>query len=177
MKSVLKDVETEPSLQPVIDKTGYAQTAVLGDEARPDVRARGFWRDGQNAFFDVMITNADCKSNRSKTVPGVLRKAEGDKKRGYNRRIMLVEQGTFTPLIFTTDGAMGRECQKYHKQLAEKISTKNGDRYDEVMRYIKVKTSFLVLKGTLMCLRGSRTIKRNVEGGDDFSVCLQELGV
>ena len=52
-----------------------------------------------------------------------------------------------------------------------------GDRYDNVMRYIRVKISFLILKAQLLCLRGSRTIKRTVEGGDDFGLCLHELRV
>ena len=106
----------------------------------------------------------------------VLRKHELEKKRHYNQRIIQVEHGTLTPLIFTTHGAMGHECQRYHKQLADKISIKNGDRYDDVMRYIRVKISFLVLKATLLCVRGSRTIKKNIVA-DDFGLCLHELRV
>ena len=53
----------------------------------------------------------------------VLRKHEQEKKRQYNKRIIQVEHGTLTPLIFTTSGAMGHECQKFHKELALKIST------------------------------------------------------
>ena len=41
--------------------------------------------------------------------------------------------------------------------LAEKISLKRGDRYEEVARYMRVKLSFLTLKATLFCLRGSRS--------------------
>ena len=43
-------------------------------------------------------------------------------------------------------------------------STKNGDRYDDVMRYFRVKISFLILNATLLCLRGSRVIKKSIEG-------------
>ena len=116
-------------------------------------------------------------SQRNLTVSSILRKHEQEKKRNYNKRIIQVEHGTLTPLVFTTSGAMGHECQKFHKELAVKISVKNGDRYDDVMRYIRVKISFLILKAQLLCLRGSRTIKRTVEGGDDFGLCLHELRV
>ena len=139
------------------------------------MRARGFWRAGQNAFFDVRITNADCSSQVTSPVKSVLRKHELEKKRNYNQRIIQVEHGTLTPLIFTTSGAMGHECQKFHKTLAEKISVKNGDKYEDIMRYIRLKFSFLVLKATLLCLRGSRTIRKNSEVGNDFSLCLHEL--
>jgi hypothetical protein len=37
----------------------------------------------------------------------------------HNQQVTGIEQGTFTPLIFTTTGGMGEECEKYHSQLAE----------------------------------------------------------
>jgi hypothetical protein len=73
---------------------------------------------------------------------------------------------------------MGYECSRYHKTLAEKMSRKNGEKYEDIMRYIRVKISFLVLNATLLCLRGSRTMKKNIDiGGEDFSQSLRELGM
>ncbi|CAH3198235.1 unnamed protein product [Porites evermanni] len=40
---------------------------------------------------------------------------------------MEIEQGTFTPLVFTTTGGMADECVKYHNRLVELISNKKGD--------------------------------------------------
>ena len=151
LKSVQNDVECEPMLRPVINKTGYPRTAKLEDNARLDVRARGFWRNGQNAYFDVRVTNADSDSQQNATISSVLRKHELEKKRHYNKRIMEVEHGTFTPLVFTTSGVMGHECSIYHKNLALKLSVKRNERYDEVVRYLRVKLSFLALKSTLLC--------------------------
>ena len=92
---------------------------------------------------------------------------------------MEVEHGTFTPLIFTTTGVMGHECSLYHRNLAEKISHKKGERYEDVIRYLRIKISFLALKATLLCLRGSRTINTPTEQGQvgDFSLSLSELGL
>ena len=91
---------------------------------------------------------------------------------------MEVEHGTFTPLIFTTSGAMSHECSKFHKALAEKMSVKSGEKYEDIMRYMRVKISFLVLKATLLCLRGSRTMRKNIDiGGDDCGQTLRELGL
>ena len=52
------DVETEPWLLPCGDSAipGGRSTNLL-DEARLDVRARGFWSRQQDAFFDVRITH------------------------------------------------------------------------------------------------------------------------
>ena len=67
-------------LQPVINKEGYQRTANLSDEARLDIRARGFWRAGQNAFFDVRVTNADNNSQQNSSLKSVLKKHEAEKK-------------------------------------------------------------------------------------------------
>ena len=154
----MNDVESEAQLQPVVNKLGYKKSAKLGDDARPDIRARGFWREGQNAFFDVMITNADTDCQQNTPLKSVLKTQEQKKKLAYNRRIMEVEHGTFTPLIFTTTGVMSHECSVYHNAPAEKIAVKQHERYDDVMRYLRIKFSYLALKATLLCLRGSRTV-------------------
>ena len=90
---------------------------------------------------------------------------------------MDIEHGSFTPLIFTTTGVMGHECAIYHKNLAEKISEKKDELYSEVMRYLRVKFSFLALKSTLLCLRGSRSVSRTHVVDTDFSLTLNELGL
>ena len=45
---------------------------------------------------------------------------EKKKKREYNRRIMNIEHGTFTLLVFTVSGVLGKECSMFHKHMAEK---------------------------------------------------------
>ena len=127
-----------------------------------------FWRSGQNAFFDVRITNVDCSSQQNSALKTVLRKHELEKKRNYNRRIMEVEHGTFTPLVFSTSGVMAHECSVFHKTLAEKISEKKNERYEDVVRYLRVKFSFLALKSALLCLRGSRTVSKVEDVVSDF---------
>ena len=73
---------------------------------------------------------------------------------------------------------MSHECSIYHKALAEKFSQKRGERYEEVMRYMRVKLSFLALKSTLMCLRGSRSSSKTAEYVNcDFGLALNDLGL
>ena len=106
-----------------------------------------------------------------------LRQSVYEKKREYNQRVIEIEHGTFTPLVYTTSGAMSHECSKFHKALAEKISQKKDEQYNEVIRYMRLNISFLVLKATLLCIRGSRKVKKNNLIGDDYSQTLIELGV
>jgi hypothetical protein len=176
LQSVGNDVEVEPHLQPVTDGV-YPKSANTSDEARPDIRARGFWRDGQNAFFDVRVTNPNSESQRSLTIKTILSKHEQEKKRQYNQRIMNVEHGTFTPLVFTTTGVMAHECSLFHKALADKIAQKKGEQYSQVMQYMRTKISFLTLKATLLCLRGSRSTFARTEEVNiaDVGLNLHEL--
>ena len=63
--------------------------------------------------------NAD--SYRDLIPKQIYKKHEYEKKRQYAERVMEIEQGTFTPLVFTTTGGMADECVKYHSRLAELI--------------------------------------------------------
>jgi hypothetical protein len=114
-----------------------------------------------------------------RAISSILNKHEQEKKRCYNKRVMEVEHGSLTPLVFTTAGVMGYECSRYHKALAEKLSEKKGERYQDIMRYLRVKLSFLAMKSTLLCLRGSRSTFKNIEHSDDFDFAynLDELGM
>ena len=143
LRKVYTDVETEPCLQPV---NGEQVVGLTGDEARPDVRARGVWRNGQNAYFDIRVTNTSSNSQRDQPIEKVLKKHEAEKKRQYNDRIMNIEHGTFTPLIFALNGGVGTECSIFHKHLAERIASKTKDKYDclLILNWIRCKISFMV---------------------------------
>ena len=53
LKTICKDVVTEPPLQPLTGEDLQEVSAIVGDEARLDVRARGFWQTGQTAFLTL----------------------------------------------------------------------------------------------------------------------------
>ena len=63
--------------------------------------------------------------------------------------------------------------------LAERISSKKGEKYDDVMRYIRAKTSFLTIKATLLCIRGSRPskIKNDIGVATTFHNSINSIGV
>ena len=168
---VCNDVEVEPMLQPVSNEI-LPTSSAKSDEARLDVRARGFWRNGQNAFFDVRVTNPSSESLKNTTINNVLLKNEREKKRKYNSRIMDIEQGTFTPLVFTVFGGQSIECSIFHKNLADKIANKTGQQYSKVSNFIRCKLSYLIIKSALLCLRGSRSInsKSLTNIDDDYNL-------
>ena len=64
-------------------------------------------------------------------------------------------------IIITSTGGMGEECKRYHSRLAELIAAKKGEDYATTVSWIRSKVSFAILRSALICLRGSRTVKRN----------------
>ena len=67
----------------------------------------------QRAFFDIKVRRLNAPSYMQKEPAVVYRLHEKDKKREYNRRIIEIEQGHFTPLILSTSGGIGPECAIY----------------------------------------------------------------
>ena len=56
LRIVHNDVEVEPQLQQV-DNEQF--NGLKEDNARPDIRAKGVWRNAQIAYFDVRVTNVN----------------------------------------------------------------------------------------------------------------------
>ena len=158
LRVVCNDVAVEPVLQEVTGET-LNHGANKAPVARLEIHARGFWKGQRSAFFDVRVCHANADSYRDLTPKQIYKKHENEKKRKYAERVMKIEQGTFTPLVFTTTGGMaGDECVKYHSILAELISNKKGESYSNAISCIRAKVSFAML-----CLRGSRSRRRQLD--------------
>ena len=103
-----------------------------------------------------LVTHPNTQSSRNLSLPQIYHNQEREKKRKYNERIINVEKATFVPLVFTTSGGMGPECQRFNKRLAELIALKRNESYADVITYIRKKLRFALLKATLVSLRGYR---------------------
>ncbi|KAL9984997.1 hypothetical protein ACROYT_G007348 [Oculina patagonica] len=160
LKMVCNDVEIEPVLQELTGER-LPSGANTTPDARLDIHARGFWEKQRSAFFDVRVCHPNADSYKDQTPKQIYRNHENEKKRAYADRVLQVEQGTFTPLVFTSTGGMGEECKRYHSRLAELIAAKKGEDYATTVSWIRSKVSFAILRSALICLRGSRTVKRN----------------
>lgn len=117
LDEVCPDVVTEPSLLPLSGET-ISTSANGADDARLDIAARGFWLREQRAFFDVRVFNPFAHSYLSQRLPSAFVTNEKEKKRAYNSRVINVEHGSFTPLVFTPYGGAGREAERFLKEVA-----------------------------------------------------------
>ena len=88
--------------------------------------ARGFWGRRQSAFFDVRVFHPNARSYRNSNISAVYRRQEMMKKREYSDRVREVELASFTPLVFSTTGGMGREGNVFYKRLASLLADKQG---------------------------------------------------
>ena len=79
------------------------------------------------------------------------------------RKVMEIKHGTFTPLVFTTTGGMADEYVVYHSRLAELIANKKGESYSSAISWIRAKLSFAIVRAAILCLRGSRSRRRQLD--------------
>jgi hypothetical protein len=129
LDEVCHNVGIEPSLQPLSGKSFHHSSANKADDARIDIKARGFWNKAEDAFFDVRVFHPNAPSYRSKNLASIYNRHESDKKREYGQRVREVEHGMFTPLVFSTSGGMAKECCISYKRLASMLSDKRHEPY------------------------------------------------
>jgi hypothetical protein len=148
------DVQIEPLLAPLA--TADTTSSNREDGARLDISARGFWRRGQRSFFDVRVFNATAPSNSSKEVTAVFTHHDNEKIRNYGDRILNIEHGSFTPLIYSTFGDCSRLTNIFHCQLGGLLSEKRNSPLGRTMSWLRTKLCYCLLRGVLLCIRGSR---------------------
>lgn len=161
LAEVCTNVSREPQLQPLTGER-LPRAANTDDEARVDLKAKGFWGNGgQDAFFDVRVFHPNAPSYRFSKLPSLYRQHETKKKTEYGRRVREVERGCFTPLVFTTGGGAAPEAMVFLKRLASLISAKRGEQYSVTLNWIRCCVSFSLLRSALLCIRGSRSSARS----------------
>ena len=142
ISKVCRNVETEPLLQPLDNDVFDLQSTVTSREKRLDMKAGGFWIPGVTAFFDVRVTHVNSRSNQGKHTATIFKEQENNKKSKYNQRVMDLGIGTFTPLVFGTNGGMGNVL----RTLANKLSSNHNEPYGNVISCLRIQLSFAILR-------------------------------
>ena len=149
---------------------------LTGDDARPDIRAGGVWRLGQNGFFEIRLTNANARSQKHLPISIILEKHEKEKKRAYVAELWM-EHGTFTTLVFSLTDGEGPETSMFHKHIAQKIANKTEEKYGKIQTLARFKLPFLILRSVLLCIRGSHFISKDSVVLDDVSLTCSAVGL
>ena len=159
LREVCTDVVVEPPLTPLESDTytdGMNNRMNTTDGARLDIACIGLFSPLERTYMDVRIFHAGAPSYRNRTLPSLYTENENSKKRQYNSRVINIEKSTFTPLVFSTSGGMGKECKNLIRRCAYLISNKRGERYADVMSHITTRIRMALLKSTLISIRGYR---------------------
>ena len=137
MREVCSDVKIEPTLLPLANANNV--NGNTAEKARLDVSGNGVWSPMEKTFLDIRIMHPNSPSYMDKNIDQVYRQHEKEKKRTYNERVIQVEKGSFTPIVFSTFGGMGPEAERFHKRLALLIAEKRNEPYSSVVNYIRTR--------------------------------------
>ena len=114
----------------------------------------------RRAFFDVTAFSPFARSNRGRSLAKLFQENEQRKNREYKQRILQVEHGDFSPLVFATTGGMGPQAKAVVKQLSKQLAEKHNLESAVVMGWLRCRLSFALLRSSLVLLRGSRPQRR-----------------
>ena len=178
LKEVSTDVETEPTLLPFDGENLPGRSSNRSNEARLDIRARGFWTRQQDAFFDIRVTHPKASLLSCSEVKKQLARNEREKKRQYANRVACIDHGAFTPLVFATNGQCASESAIFLKELVSQLVTKNQDLCPaKVMQLVRSRISFCLLRWAITSLRGSRSSYQHRRGFGGFANQCRQHGL
>jgi len=157
LREVCHDVLIEPLLQPLSSEVVTPATANKCDDARADRYARGYWGRQQGTFFDVRVFHPNTPSYQCTSIASLFCRHEFEKKHEYGDRIRSAEFASFTPLVFSTFGGLGREATIFYSHLADLLSAQHAIPYNKMLSWMRCSLSFSLLHSATLALRGSRS--------------------
>ena len=119
---ICHDVAVEPLLAPVRGEIFVSKSTNTSDQARSDVRERGFWSRCEDAYFDIRVFHPNATSYQTISPSDLFKTHERRKKLEYEERILNVDHGFFCPLVFSTTGAAGPLFDRFLCRLVSKLT-------------------------------------------------------
>jgi hypothetical protein len=126
-----------------------------GDEARGDVRARGFWKRREDCIFDIVIMDTDSKCYGNTSSKKLVERAAKRKKDKYEEACR-ERRRSFTPLAYSVCGLPCEAAVAAEKRLGGLLSRKWERNYSEMVGFIRQRMSLAIVRSNTLLLRGER---------------------
>jgi len=94
-------------------------------------------------------------SIRSTTLAATFHRYEAEKRHAYEKCIHKVECSSFTPLVFSSSGGMGKAATTTYRHLAHLLREKWSSPYSVVMGWLRCSLGFSLLHSSIMCIHVS----------------------
>ncbi len=117
---------------------------VLGNEARRDVGAHGFWKRGRTTIFDVQVCDTDAKSYGNRDLKKVLEGAACRKKDKYEEAC-LKRRRDFPPMIYLVDGMADKHARAAEKRIAGILAAKWTQQYSQMASFIQTRMCLAIV--------------------------------
>ena len=146
-----RDLDQPSSDTPILRKSVQKH----GNDDHGDVLIRNFWAPQPDCILDVRVTDTDTKSNLNRDPAKVLESHERAKKKKY-LGACLAQRRHFTPFVVSVDGLLGKEAKTALKKISTRLAVKWERPYSQVCVYVNARMSIAIVRGSHLCLRGSR---------------------
>jgi hypothetical protein len=149
-----------------LSATHRAEGEVLGDEARGDVGAHGFWKRGRTTIFDIQVCDTDAKSYGNRESKKVLEAAARKKKVKYEEAC-LERRRDFTPMLYSVDGMAEKHTRAAERRVAGMLAVKWKRQYSEMAHFVRTRMCLAVVRSNTLLLRGDRVMSYRRRAPDD----------
>ena len=154
-------MSVEPHLQPITGERFHLRSASTEDQARLDVVASGVWGGRfEHTFLDVRVFNPYAPSNCTSSLPVCYHHHEQEKQRRYHWRIRKVERSSFLPDVLSATGGCGKGATALLKRISHLQGSRSKEPYSMLMALLRCRLCFALLRASVMCLRGARSVWR-----------------
>ena len=93
----------------------------------------------------MRVFNPHAPSN-GQPLAACYRKHENSKKRAYEQRVHEIEHGSFTPIVLSLTGGLGKAATTCYKRLTSMIAEKQDLPYSTTISWIRCLLSFSLLR-------------------------------
>ena len=120
----------------------------------------------------MRVFNPLALSNTAVNPITVYKKHEQEKINMYRSRVIDIEQGSFTPLVYSCLGGASPLSSNMVSQLSYLISLKRSCIQSDATNWVRTRILFSLMRSAILCLRGTRKPKHSSTTDLDFNSTL-----